>query len=64
MVSSETGASIDRHGDLLVAKYKKHGRSKQVMAAEEIQSLIDERDDALCKVTFCHFFSTWLIYFI
>lgn len=52
MVSSETGASIDRHGDLLVAKYKKHGRSKQVMAAEEIQALIDERDDALRKVTF------------
>lgn len=58
MVSSETGASIDRHGDLLVAKYKKHGRSRQVMAAEEIQALIDERDDALCKVAFYHFFST------
>lgn len=63
MVSSETGASIDRHGDLLVAKYKKHGRSKQVMAAEEIQALIDERDDALRKVTFLPFFKVFINYF-
>ncbi|XP_028393519.1 mirror-image polydactyly gene 1 protein-like [Dendronephthya gigantea] len=50
LVASETGASIDRHGDMLVAKYKKHGKAKQIMAAEEIQALIDERDDALRKV--------------
>ena len=50
LVTSETGASIDKHGDLLVAKYKKHGKTKQVMAAEEIQALIDERDEALRKV--------------
>lgn len=50
LVASETGASIDRHGDMLVAKYKKHGKAKQIMAAEEIQALIDERDDALHTV--------------
>lgn len=50
LVSSETGAGIDKHGDLLVAKNRKHGKFKQIMAAEEIQALIDERDDAQCKV--------------
>ena len=54
LVASETGASIDRHGDLMIAKYRKHGKAKQIMAAEEIQALIDERDDALRKVM------TWL----
>ncbi len=54
LVASETGANIDRHGDLMIAKYRKHGKAKQIMAAEEIQALIDERDDALRKVM------TWL----
>lgn len=52
LVASETGAGIDKHGELLVAKYKRQGRSKQTMAAEEIQALIDERDDALRKVQY------------
>ncbi|XP_046845689.1 mirror-image polydactyly gene 1 protein-like [Xenia sp. Carnegie-2017] len=50
LVDSESGASISKHGDLILAKYKKHGKGRQVMAAEEIQALIDERDDALYKV--------------
>ena len=54
LVASETGASIDKHGDVLVAKYKKHGKAKQILAAEEIQALIDERDDALRKVVIGH----------
>ena len=52
LTASETGAGIDKHGDLLVAKHRRRGKSKQVVAAEEIQALIDERDDAMCKVTF------------
>ena len=56
LAASETGASIDKHGDLLVAKHRRRGKSKQVVAAEEIQALIDERDDAMCKVTIKPFF--------
>ena len=43
-------------GDLMVAQFRKHGKkvheqvSKHVMAAEQIQALIDERDEALHKV--------------
>lgn len=50
IVNAETGASIDRQGDLMVAQFRKHGKSKHVMAAEQIQALIDERDEALYKV--------------
>ena len=49
-MNAETGASIDKQGDLIVTQLKKRSKSKHKMAAEEIQALIEERDDALQKV--------------
>lgn len=50
IMNAETGASIDKQGDLIVTQLKKRSKSKHKMAAEEIQALIEERDDALQKV--------------
>lgn len=50
IVNAETGASIDKQGDVMVTRLRKQGKSKHIMAAEQIQALIDERDEALQKV--------------
>lgn len=50
IVNAETGASIDKQGDAMVTRLRKQGKSKNIMAAEQIQALIDERDEALQKV--------------
>ena len=51
MVKCDSAANIDKHGDLMVTKFRKQGKFKNVMAAEQIQALIDERDEAMQKVT-------------
>ena len=51
MIKCDSGANIEKQGDLMVARFRKQGKSKNIMAAEEIQALINERDEALEKAS-------------